>query len=95
MPIVRTGSLDLPAAEDFRHGDSHNTVDYRPRFSYIERIKACSSKGTFRVRPRRWSKCGSRGRSRKPSPGGLGHHSRRYYGRRGRCSPWTGIGEGG
>ena len=68
---------------------------HRTRFGYIPRIKACTSKGTFRVRPRRWSKCGSRVRSRKPLPGGFGHQSRRYYSQHRRCSPWTGIGEGG
>ena len=68
-------------------------LDIRPRYSYIRATR--SSKGTFRVRPRRWSECGARARSRKPRPGGSGHHSRRYYGRCGRCSPWTGIGEGG
>jgi hypothetical protein len=30
-----------------------------------------------------------------PLPGGSGHHSCRYYGRCGRCCPWTGTGEGG
>jgi hypothetical protein len=29
------------------------------------------------------------------SPGGSGHHSRRYYGRCGRCFLWPGTGEGG
>jgi hypothetical protein len=49
------------------------------------------SRGYFRKR----SESGPRTRIYNPRPGGSGHHSRRYYGRCGRCSPWTGIGEGG
>ena len=36
--------------------------------------------------------CGARARSRKPLPGGFGHHVRRYYGRCAGCIRWTGIG---
>ena len=47
----------------------YNNIDNRPRYRYIAFVKACSSKGTFRVRPRRWSKCGSRGRVSQTAPG--------------------------
>ena len=36
--------------------------------------------------------CGACGRSRKPLPGGFGHHVRRYYGRCAGCCRWTGTG---
>src|ERR1700722_13691711 len=36
--------------------------------------------------------CGARARSRKPLPGGFGHHVRRYYGRCAGCIRWTGTG---
>jgi hypothetical protein len=36
--------------------------------------------------------CGACGRSRKPLPGGFGHHVRRYYGRCAGCFRWTGTG---
>ena len=36
--------------------------------------------------------CGARARSRKPLPGGFGHHVRRYYGRCAGCCRWTGTG---
>ena len=36
--------------------------------------------------------CGACGRSRKPLPGGFGHHVRRYYGRCAGCIRWTGTG---
>ena len=36
--------------------------------------------------------CGARARSRKPLPGGFGHHVRRYYGRCAGCFRWTGTG---
>jgi hypothetical protein len=35
--------------------------------------------------------CGACARSRKPLPGGSGHHALRYYGRGGRCCPCTGF----
>src|ERR1700731_2307253 len=35
---------------------------------------------------------GARARSRKPLPGGFGHHVRRYYGRCAGCIRWTGTG---
>src|SRR3984957_18314308 len=44
------------------------------------------------MRSRLWSEGGSRGRSRKPLPGGFGHHVRRYYGRCAGCIRWTGTG---
>ena len=36
--------------------------------------------------------CGACARSRKPLPGGFGHHVRRYYGRCAGCFRWTGTG---
>jgi hypothetical protein len=35
--------------------------------------------------------CGACARSRKPLPGGSGHHALRYYGRGGRCCPCSGL----
>ncbi|HEX3937268.1 MAG TPA: toll/interleukin-1 receptor domain-containing protein [Xanthobacteraceae bacterium] len=69
--VRKRGNIAI-AGDNRRRLCGHNIVDDSLRFGYSERIKACSSEGTFRVRPRRWSKCGSRGRSRKPLPGGLG-----------------------
>jgi len=34
----------------------------------------------------------ARGGSSLLHSGGFGHHACRYYGRRGRCFPWTGTG---
>jgi hypothetical protein len=59
-------------------------------FAY-HRSRRDLSRGYFR----KWNEGGSRARGYDPRPGGSGHHSRRYYGRCGRCFPWTGTGEGG
>jgi hypothetical protein len=50
------------------------------------------SKGAFRMRSEMRGGCGARVRSRKPLPGGFGHHVRRYYGRCAGCCRWTGTG---
>jgi hypothetical protein len=44
------------------------------------------------MRSEMWGGCGVRARSRKPLPGGFGHHVRRYYGRCAGCFRWTGTG---
>jgi hypothetical protein len=53
------------------------------------------SKGAFRMRSEMRGGCGARARSRKPLPGGSGHHVRRHYDRCAGCCRWTGTGRGG
>jgi hypothetical protein len=72
---------------------SETPLDIRHRYGNVlpSRSPRDLSRGCFR----KWNGSGPRARRHEPRPGGFGHQSRRYYGRRGRCSPWTGTGEGG
>src|SRR5580692_8603478 len=69
----------LTSYKPFRLTEKGTILDNRLHYSYIPATR--SSKGTFRVRPRRWSECGSRARSRKPRPGGSGPPPDRHYDR--------------
>ena len=89
--LVKKGMFSVAYETASKQFQSSLTGDVNPINGQITR----PSKGAFRMRSEMRGGCGARAWSRKPLPGGSGHHVRRHYDRCAGCCRWTGTGRGG